>query len=148
MNRTQRRRAKVQELAAVTITCRNLPPVVWSPGRAVDSSMTYVGPNDNAIFSQALGGLLGQMGVQDMSIAAAMLFRAINADCSPEMRLIIAMGIIQGLDYRIAQKEVVGKESETVLELTVEGFPAFEPITQKKPDAVPTLVDPDGRPLL
>jgi hypothetical protein len=146
MNRKQRRDAKVQDLSSVAITFRNLPPAVWAPTRAVDSSQTYVGQNDNALFSQALGGLFTQMGVDRADVAAALLFRAINTNSDPNFRLMVTLGIAQGLDYRITQKEVV-EEGETILEVGVEGVPTFEPLRPKQPEPVTGLVDPDGRPL-
>ena len=148
MDRAARRRMGADKLSAVTISFRNLAPVAWAPGRAVDSSQTYVGPSDDAVFGQALGGLLAQMGVTNISIAAAMLFRAINAHCPKDMRFMVAMGIVQGLDYRITQKEVKGEGDEMVLEIGVEGIKAFESIVPEKPEAkVGGLVDPEGRPL-
>ena len=150
MDRAARRRTGADKLSAVTISFRNLSPIAWAPGRAVDSSMTYVGPNDDAVFGQALGGLLAQMGVHDMSIAAAMLFKAINAHCPKEMRFLVAMGIARGLDYRITMKEVKGEKDEVVLEAHIEGVQAFEDIIPKQPEAGPPakLVDPEGRTLI
>ncbi len=147
MNRKQRRDAKVQDLPAVTITLRNLPPAVWAPTRAVDSSQTYVGQNDNALFSQALGGLFTQMGVDRADVAAALLFRAVNTNSDPNFRLMVAMGIVQGLDYRIVQQEVKEGE-ETILEVGIEGVPTFEPLRPKQPEPKHGgLVDPEGNPL-
>lgn len=136
------------KLSAVTISFRNLAPAVWAPGRAVDSSRTYVGQNDDSVFGQALGGLLAQMGASDISVASAMLFKAINANCPKDMRMMVAMGIAQGLDYRITTKEVKGEKDEMVLEMRVEGFQAFESIVPEKPEVSKAgLVDPEGRPL-
>jgi hypothetical protein len=88
------------------------------------------------------------MGVDRIDLAAAMLFKAINANCPPDMRFMVAMGIVQGLDYRITQKEVKGEGDEMVLEIGVEGVRAFEPIVPEKPEAkVGGLVDPEGKPL-
>jgi hypothetical protein len=149
MDRASRRRLGVDKLSAVTISFRNLAPVAWAPGRAVDSSQTYVGPGDDAVFGQALGGLLAQMGASDMSIAAAMLFKAINAHCPKDMRFMVAMGIVRGLDYRITTKEVKGEKDEVVLEVSVEGVQAYEDIIPKQPEAgVAKLVDPEGRTLI
>jgi len=149
LNRADRRRMGADKLSAVTISFRNLAPVAWAPGRAIDSSQTYVGPSDDAVFGQALGGLLAQMGVTNISIAAAMLFRAINAHCPKDMRFMVAMGITRGLDYRITTKEVKGEKDEAVLEVSVEGVQAFEDILPKQPEAeTAKLVDPEGRKLI
>ena len=148
MDRASRRRMGVDKLSAVTISFRNLAPVAWAPGRAIDSSQTYVGVGDDAVFGQALGGLLAQMGVDRIDLAAAMLFKAINAHCPKDMRFMVAMGIVQGLDYRITQKEVKGEGDEMVLEVGVEGVQAFEDILPKTDPTKGTgLVDPEGRPL-
>jgi hypothetical protein len=102
------------------------------------------------VFGQALGGLLAQMGAKDMSIAAALLFKAINAHCPKDMRLMVAMGITRGLGYCITTREVKGETDEVVLEVKVEGVQEFEDILPKQPEAGPPakLVDSEGKRLI
>lgn len=136
MNRKQLRNAGATTIPRVTISIKNLAPVLGKD-RAGTSAQTYIAADDDNIFTEVLRGTLDQLGVNRTDLAAAMVFHAINSMFPPDkgmdFRRMVAWGISVGASYKIEANEVQDK-GETVLELGVRAFPAFPPLVPTAPD--------------
>ena len=159
MNRKQLRNAGATTIPRVTISIKNLAPVLGKD-RAGTSAQTYIAADDDNIFTEVIRGTLDQLGVNRTDLAAAMVFHAINSMFPPDkgmdFRRMVAWGISVGASYKIESNEVQDHDKdgkltgETVLELGVRAHPAFPPlvpIAPEQPATGPTRVWRPGDPV-